>query len=1434
MKKIFTFFAALVCAVSMFAAQETVYFVNAQKWTGTINAYAWTSSSNASWPGVAATKEAEQVAGFDVYSYSAEAGTYANVIFNDGSKQTADLKWTAGKYYVKDGWYTKEEAASKLGQPIEYESVYFVNVDNWANVKIYTWSPEIATWSGENMKKESEQIGDKDVWSYTVEKGTSFGGMLFNNGSGTQTGDLVWTPGKYYVKDGWYTKEEATAKLNAGTTPTPTAYYVVGTFNGWKNPDPTYAMTAEDNLYKKTFTLAAGMHMMKVTDGTWNDGCNWGYFDVTGRYQEVTEGTNDEGENNGNILINLTEEQTITVVFDSEEKKISFEGLTEAGPAILTYVLMGVAGDWNTGIALEQNPANEKEYMLICQTIAEGDAVKVVTLTNGGKTAYCGNVEEGSAQVDYDSDGNIILAPGSYDFYYKVEGDIIYVAKAACDTTVTPEDPEVGVTYYVTGNAALVGEQNAWSATAIAMTLSDTIYTHTFEGLSAGDTCKLKVTDGTWDKNWGFAAVDVVPGGVTNDADDNIVFVMATDGDVVVTFDGTNISIEGDFTQEEALEFYTVTYDVFVPAGTYACYIAGEMNGWTFTEMTKVEENHYMVNIDSSNIAMKYKYCSGPGWEYVEMQADGVTDIADRSYAAYDTVAAWASVYDPNASVLPDDTLGVYTIAGAVGLVGVDWDPTATINDMTKQEDGTYTLLKENLKLVADMPYEYKVVKNHAWDIWSLPSWNMGNDTLLVEKSGLYDVTFTLNLVDTILTAVAHLKEELVLVPVVQLAGNMTDWANNAITMQLASDSLTSFTTIPLLAASVYQIKVIVGGNWKGCEGVIDRENCTDILFDSEANCNLYADVAGDYTFTWTFATNTLSVDYPSITENPSDSVTPDPELGVYTIAGAVGLVGVDWDPTATINDMTKQEDGTYTLLKENLKLVADMPYEYKVVKNHAWDIWSLPGWNMGNDTLLVEKSGLYDVIFTLNLVDTILTAVAHLKEELVLVPVVQLAGNMTDWAENAIEMTLSTDSLSASTTISLLADSLYTFKVIVDGNWKGYNGMITRANSTDLVFNSEVNCGLLTDVAGEYTITWVFATSSVSVVYPENNIPLPEPKDIAVKAKMPSHWTETITAWVWETGKEGEVVIPTKDDDWYVVSARCSALNVIFRNGTDWDGDANQTVNITLMDSACIVLSQSDTTKATYTIVDCETSDPLPEPKGVTYSVTVPAGTNACYIAGEMNNWSHIEMTKVDDTHYTLTVDTATASMKYKYCSGPSWDYVEMQADGVSDVQDRTYSTNDVVESWKAVYDSNGSENPDPNPEPKDIMVKAKMPEGWTNTITAWVWATGENGTEVILTREGDWYVYTQNCTELNIIFKNGTGWNGDVNQTVDILLKESTCLQVIAGEGKATYTIVDCETTDIEGVHVSNNVTKFIQDGQLVILFDGVLYNVYGQVVK
>lgn len=100
--------------------------------------------------------------------------------------------------------------------------------------------------------------------------------------------------------------------------------------------------------------------------------------------------------------------------------------------------------------------------------------------------------------------------------------------------------------------------------------------------------------------------------------------------------------------------------------------------------------------------------------------------------------------------------------------------------------------------------------------------------------------------------------------------------------------------------------------------------------------------------------------------------------------------------------------------------------------------------------------------------------------------------------------------------------------------------------------------------------------------------------------------------------------------------------------------------------------------------------------------------------------------------------------------------------------------------------------------PEAVAITVKAKVPAAWTEKITVWVWPTGGDGAEADAVKEGDWYVYTaaEGVTELNIIFKNGEGWTGDANQTVDITVSENTCMEIESdGATKATYVNVDCE---------------------------------------
>ena len=88
-------------------------------------------------------------------------------------------------------------------------------------------------------------------------------------------------------------------------------------------------------------------------------------------------------------------------------------------------------------------------------------------------------------------------------------------------------------------------------------------------------------------------------------------------------------------------------------------------------------------------------------------------------------------------------------------------------------------------------------------------------------------------------------------------------------------------------------------------------------------------------------------------------------------------------------------------------------------------------------------------------------------------------------------------------------------------------------------------------------------------------------------------------------------------------------------------------------------------------------------------YNVTVPVGTEACFIAGNMNGWntSADRMTKVDATHYTLDLPAALVTDSFKYCSGPDFKYVEKTDLGVDLAKNRGWKSADVVAKWAAVY---------------------------------------------------------------------------------------------------------------------------------------------------
>lgn len=112
------------------------------------------------------------------------------------------------------------------------------------------------------------------------------------------------------------------------------------------------------------------------------------------------------------------------------------------------------------------------------------------------------------------------------------------------------------------------------------------------------------------------------------------------------------------------------------------------------------------------------------------------------------------------------------------------------------------------------------------------------------------------------------------------------------------------------------------------------------------------------------------------------------------------------------------------------------------------------------------------------------------------------------------------------------------------------------------------------------------------------------------------------------------------------------------------------------------------------------------------------------------------------------------------------------------------------VTDAWYAV--GVGSKYIAPQ---NTITVKAKVPSNWTNGISAWTWSTTNTGTWATLVLDGDWVSYTSSVSPLKIIFVNGSNWSTNPNQTVDITLAESSCIQIHNnGTGKCTYTMVDC----------------------------------------
>ena len=171
-------------------ATFTVYFKKPSNWNSAIKIYYWGTTGTAAtvtWPGVAMTSDCGS---WYKYTFPSTVSA-ANIIFNDGALQTADLNATAGVKYYDNGWL----GAEPTNRCPTAMTVYFKPPTSWTSApKIHYWnavptgSVANTTWPGITMVADVNGF-----YKYTIVGPTSVN-IVFNNGSsgsGNQTADLL-------------------------------------------------------------------------------------------------------------------------------------------------------------------------------------------------------------------------------------------------------------------------------------------------------------------------------------------------------------------------------------------------------------------------------------------------------------------------------------------------------------------------------------------------------------------------------------------------------------------------------------------------------------------------------------------------------------------------------------------------------------------------------------------------------------------------------------------------------------------------------------------------------------------------------------------------------------------------------------------------------------------------------------------------------------------------------------------------------------------------------------------------------------------------------------------------------------------------------------------------------------------------------------------
>ena len=484
------------------------------------------------------------------------------------------------------------------------------------------------------------------------------------------------------------------------------------------------------------------------------------------------------------------------------------------------------------------------------------------------------------------------------------------------------EIPALGAV--VTYDYYVIGTVNSWTLKDANFGMTDDNADGVYEKVVtlADGKNQMKINNGTWDKQAGYDQLDAQYEGVsrgTSGDDNNIIINIATGKDITVKFDknANKITLEGLTEKAPEPEPTELTYNVTVPEGTKACYIAGDMNTWSFTEMTKVDDTHYTITIEGAKKSDGYKYASGSEWNYVEKDASG-NEMGNRTWAENDVVASWASVYDPDA-VEQELTYSVTVPEGTYACyIAMDTDPAQEgweFNEMTKVDETHYK-------------FERTGLKNKTYKYTSGPGWEYVEKT--AEDGEVADRQWAENDVVAKWTSVYNPTAPTY---AYYIAGNMNGWDKASADYGMTDENADGIyeKEITLAAGQDHQFKV-TNGKWGNEDGGFDCATVEGAYEEVDSkDGNVLVKLNAETTFTIIFDATAKKITFEGLTE-----IVPT-EL-VYKVTVPAGtpncyiVFGDAWD-AENAPAMIKVDDTHYTYTRTGLK--SD---EYKYLYGQSWD----------------------------------------------------------------------------------------------------------------------------------------------------------------------------------------------------------------------------------------------------------------------------------------------------------------------------------------------------------------------------------------------------------------------------------------------------------------------------------------------------------------